>query len=33
MKQIKKELEINEISAVLWGVPSRKLYFYVLVIS
>ena len=29
MKQIKKELEINEIPAVLWGVPSRKLYFYV----
>ena len=25
MKQIKKELEINEIPAVLWGVPSRKL--------
>ena len=29
MKQIKKEFEINEIPAVLWGVPSRKLYFYV----
>ena len=26
---MKKELEINGIPAVLWGVPSRKLYFYV----
>ena len=25
---MKKELEINGIPAVLWGVPSRKLYFY-----
>ena len=28
---MKKELEINGIPAVLWGVPSRKLYFMYMV--